>query len=419
MIDRRLVSAILVTLLSLAGCSPKSEAPPPAPKPSQPTTPSPAATPTSAAPPPQPAALDGPSWSAEELRYEFGTIWTGKMIIHPFTIKNTGTKTLTLSPPKAYCSCSKATSYPTTIEPGQTGQIQFSLNLTNKAGPVHEYLDSITNDPKRPTLRVEMTGIARTVCEIEVIDDLSFHDGSVPPEKFADIKNSRGDFGRIKPDQSLRRVIRLKNSSGVPINLELKPIMMASVSNESGQGRSVPPMFDAILNPVQEGEIYELTVIGKPPYPPGQNVTALQFSTGLPDYPTYSLGIYGFCPPRFELSPYKIVFNQQATNRRRLISMRNNGTTPFKVTSVECTDPAFKVTLLPTDPNDPTLTQVEVIMPTDPAYIPPTYGETVRIRTTDTERPQIDIMVLPHMTNPPTPRPADKPIQFTPGTMLQ
>ena len=115
--------------------------------------------------------------------------------------------------------------------------------------------------------------------------------------------------------------------------------------------------------------------------------------------------------------PTKIVANmKRATSKKRPITIKNHGTTPVKVTSVACSSPDYRVTLLPPDPAKPNETVIEVILPAGD-YTPPTYGEVVRIETTDAEKSQIDVMVLPSFA-PATPRPADKPLTFYPGKML-
>ncbi|MBX3395144.1 MAG: DUF1573 domain-containing protein [Phycisphaerae bacterium] len=393
--------------------SPTSAEPAPAnPQPAQPTTAQPANL-------PQPAAQSGPRASTPETHYDFGIVWTGRTIIHPFNIRNDGEQPLRLTKPHAYCSCSTADAYSEVINPGEVGQVQYRLNLLNKSGPVNEWLETQTNDPARPVLRFEMTGFARVICELKVTEDIRLLDGSIPVEKASEVENARGDFGRVTTNQNLRRIIRMTNASGVPLQLELQPIRAASVSGDGATAMSVQPMFDAVLNPVEEGEVYDLTVVGKPPFHFGYNTTSLQFKTGIADYPVYTVNVYAFCPPRLEISPTKIVFNQQASNRQRKITIRNNGNTPLKVTSVATTDPRIRVTLLAPDPTKPNELEVEVLIPNDPSYLPPTYGEIIRIETTDEERPVIDTYVLPDLRAPATDRPADKPLQFTPGTMLQ
>ncbi|HWL94808.1 MAG TPA: DUF1573 domain-containing protein, partial [Phycisphaerae bacterium] len=282
------------------------------------------------APPSTPAgntkAKPGPRWACDEQIHNFGEVWTGKLIIHSFSIRNDGDAPLTISKPKAYCSCSSADSYPSVIEPGKGGSLIYRLDMRNKAGPVHENLEMQTNDPAMPITKVEMIGFAKTVCELAVTEDQAASEGRMPPDRMAKLPTLRGDFDRITENETLRRVIRMTNSSGMPIALELLPTRMASVSDATGAARNVPPMFDATLTTVEPGEIYDLTVVGLPPFPEGRMGTAFNFKTGIPEYPTYLLNAHAYLPPRVEISPYRIVFNERAGATRRPITIRNNGT---------------------------------------------------------------------------------------------
>ncbi len=430
MLNRMYICCAIISALMISGCddtSATSNNSKPAPgKPTQasndvagqvkkPETPTPTPTPP---PPANAGPATGPRWEIAEEIYDFGRIWTGKTIIHPFTIKNVGTEPLLLTKPKAHCSCSSPDAYPEAIQPGQTGQIMYRLNLTNKAGDVLEWLDAQTNDPTRPLLRVQMKGFARTVCELEVIEDLAATEGRMPQDRMQRFALLRGDFDRVTENERLHRVIRMRNSSGVPIDLKMRPVTRASVQDTTGVTRIVPPMFDATFKEVTPGEIYELTVVGLPPYQSGYSGAAIEFDTGLPDYPVYTVNAHLYCPPRVEITPSKMVFNEMATARVRRITIRNNGQTPLEVTNVACTDPNFSVTLLPQTQGNSNVYEIEVIFPSEQTYLPPTYGEIIQIDTTDVEKKQIDIYILPHLYNPPTARPADKPIVFHPGKNL-
>lgn len=412
----------LTTVLSMlisSGCSPAPSGP------ATPTASAPAVQAPQTPPPkpaetrPNPSPASGPSWElVDEPTYNFGRIWTGKTILHPFRIKNVGTETLQLSKPKAHCSCSSPDTYPPSIAPGEVGQIMYRLNLTNKAGDVNEYLEAQTNDPAKPMLRVQMSGFARTVCQQIVTYDLTASEGRMPPERMEKFAELRGDFGRASLTEPLKRVIELRNTSGEKLSLQLPPIIRASVSDNTGKTRVAPPMFDVSVVEKTPGEVWEMTIVGKPPYNTFYNNMSIAFATGLPDYATYEAFAYVYCPPRVEIIPSKIVCNEIAQSRNRRITITNYGDKPFIVKSVACTDPRVALTLQPIDPMKPGVFLIDVILPGDPSYLPPTYGDIIRIETTDPEHAQVEIYILPHLSNPPTPRPADKPIEFHPGTML-
>ena len=121
-------------------------------------------------------------------------------------------------------------------------------------------------------------------------------------------------------------------------------------------------------------------------------------------------------PPRIEIIPHKIVADANSKEiKARTIRITNNEAPPFKVTSVAVSDPNFRVKVRP--PNLANLNEtitIDVVLP-DGDYRPPLWGEVVRIETSDSEKSLIEINVLPHLRRPPTPRPAELPLEFHPG----
>jgi rhodanese-related sulfurtransferase len=64
-----------------------------------------------------------PAPMPDDKTYEFGLIPIGTVINHTFILKNTGKKTLALSGVTASCDCTKVTSFPKRIAPGDQGEI--------------------------------------------------------------------------------------------------------------------------------------------------------------------------------------------------------------------------------------------------------------------------------------------------------
>ncbi len=366
---------------------PKKKAPPTAP---------PVRQDAPAKPKPQPAT--GPGWQCAPTVHDFGEVWAGKTVQHNFEFQNVGTAPLLIPKPKAHCSCSSAADWSKNVAPGQTGSIPFQLKTTNKFGPVQEYLEVETNDPKVPMVRLWMKGTVKTVCQCEVIEDAN----ASSPAKLKEIKKRRGYFGKIKTGDSLHRVVRMRNTTGEPLTLELMP------------PRGVGPQFTFDLRVVEPGEVFDVTIDGKPPFPTGRTGTTLMFKTNVRERPFYRLPVLATVPPRIEVIPHKIVADERSWQiKRRRIRIHNNGSTPIKVTGLAVSDPAYKVKLLDRDPKQPTQIQVEVLLP-DGDYRPPPYGEVVRVETNDAEKPVIELMVLPDLRKPATPRPADKPLTMHP-----
>lgn len=369
--------------------------------------------PKSPPPPPPPSSAAGPKWEIENVVYDFGAVWAGKEVRHPFEIRNVGDQTLNIDRPKARCSCSAAESYSRQVPPNGTGVIPFLLKTTNKVGPVNEWLTIGTNDPLRPEMKIWMRGIVKTVCTPEVIADESIAAGARGAPGIEVLKKRKAHFGNITSNQSLYRVIRLTNATDAPLSLELldAPRAILKVNSKS---EMIPNPFQASIEEVEPGQVFELTVTGKPPFQVGTTTMGINFKTNIPDQPYYAMAATAYVPARIEVRPYKIVTNLQANTKLRTIRIVNNGTTPFKITSFATSDPTYRLRRVPTKPSERNTDKFELMLPPG-NYIPPSYGEVVRFETTDAEKPIIDIPVLPDLRKPPTARPANLPIQWTPG----
>ena len=331
----------------------------------------------------------------------------------PRAILKVGDQTLNIGRPKARCSCSAAESYTRQVPPDGTGVIPFLLKTTNKAGPVNEWLTIGTNDPLRPEMKIWMRGVVKTVCTPEVIADESIAAGARGAPGIESLKKRKAHFGNITTNQGLYRVIRLTNATDVPLSLELldAPRAILKVNTKS---EMIPNPFQASIEEVVPGQVFELTITGRPPFQVGTTTMGINFKTNIPDYPYYAMAATAYVPARIEVRPYKIVTNLQASTKLRIIRIVNNGTTPFKITSFATSDPTYRLRRLPTKPSERNTDKFELMLPPG-NYIPPSYGEVVRFETTDAEMPIIEIPVLPDLRRPPTARPANLPIQWTPG----
>jgi hypothetical protein len=339
---------------------------------------------------------EGPKWECDDLRYDFGSVYAGAIVRHPFIFRNAGSQELKVLKIKPRCSCSAAETYTRSLEPGKTGSIPFRLNTFGKEGFVDEWLDVETNDPVRPTMTVRLNGEIKSVCSLEVVSD-----AGAPAE--ADLKRIakfRGAFGKIKPTDRLHRVLRMINKTPQPLSLTLQPIRPAGAP------------FSAELKEVQPGQEFELTIDGNPPFPGGSTIATVDFATNIPDQPFYSIRVSAYVPARIEVMPPKIVADANTyTIKKRRITITNNGASPFEVTKLAVSNPDFKLSMQPPDPANPNQTVIDVLLPPG-EYRPPPYSDVIRIETTDAEKPVIELHVLPTMKNPPTPRPADKPLVF-------
>lgn len=346
--------------------------------------------------------VTGPKWVLDEPLYDFGTAWAGVVVQNKFTVRNEGVGVLKIIEAKPHCSCSVADDYTREIAQGESGFITFTLQTAAKSGPVNESIVVRTNDPNNRFMTLEMKGVVKTVCRLEVIEDSVARVGT---NDFADIRMLGANFGRITSDQHVRRVIRMINTSGTPLELKLLGI------NQESQ------RFRAELKETKPKEEYELTVVGEPPFTEGYNSGTIMFQTNIQENPSFNVGAYAYVPPRVEVVPPKIIVDPKYPIQPiRALRITNNGQKHFEITSLSCSNPDFRITLMPLSSATPKTRDIEVRLPLG-QYRPPAYGDIIRVETTDTEKPVIDVYVLPQLRVEPTPRPKDLPLVFHPGRM--
>lgn len=351
---------------------------------------------------PSAGSKTGPRWELEHPSYDFGSVWAGVQVEYAFVVKNKGDAVLRILEAKPRCACSVAENYTREIQPGKEGYIPFILKTGAKNGRVAEWLDIKTNDPVNPYMKVELRGIVKRLVSMEVISDINAEPGS---QAFEEIKYQGANFGRIKADQRVQRVIRLRNTTGSPLHLEL-----LSVSPAGAQ-------FRAELRETVKDEEYELTVEGKPPFAVGSTQANVVLKTNRDDYDTHLIGIFTYVPPRVEVIPDRLVVDPRFPPQSiRSIRINNNGSKHFEITSISASNPDIELRLLPPNPTLPTTREVKVKLPLG-QYRPPPYGDMIRIETDDPEHPTIDLFVLPGIDAKPEPRPADVPLEFFPGRM--
>jgi len=351
---------------------------------------------------PQAAVTGGPRWVCEQPLIDFGAVWEGVTVKKDFNFQNTGDQLLKIEKPKAHCSCSSAPNYTKEVPPGGAGVIPFVLNTANKPyGPIEEYLNVETNDPKTPSVKIWLKGFIKNVVEPEVVYDATYQEevaaGRSPPP----VAKMKAAFGRIKGDRPLHRVIKLRNTSGQPLSLSIVP-------------PEPQPPFSAELVEKIPGEEYEVTVRATPPIPVGHASAPLAFQTNVAERPKYQLWISTYVPPRIEVTPPEkmLIDPDNYPQKEREIRIVNNGTTPVDVVGVSTSEPRFGITLKPRDPAQPNQQVIKVALPGGESYRPPKYGEVIEIATNDQEIPVIRITVVPFLT--PTLRPADKPLEMHP-----
>ena len=101
--------------------------------------------------------VKAPKIQFEQTVYDFGQTSQVSAVSGVFKFKNTGDALLKVEPPKPGCGCTVAELKPDTLQPGETGELAFTLHLGQVKAQFDKPIAVKSNDPQTPevTLRVK------------------------------------------------------------------------------------------------------------------------------------------------------------------------------------------------------------------------------------------------------------------------
>ena len=108
------------------------------------------------------ASAEGiPKIQFDQTVYDFGKISQVASVSGVFKFKNVGDGVLNLQPPKPSCGCTIAGLKPDILQPGQSGELSFTMNLGLSKAHIEKHISVPSNDPQNPdmslTIMVEYT----------------------------------------------------------------------------------------------------------------------------------------------------------------------------------------------------------------------------------------------------------------------
>jgi hypothetical protein len=82
--------------------------------------------------------------------YDFGKVSEGQQVSGKFIIENAGNAPLNLGQPITQCGCTVATIKQAVLEPGEKGELNFTLTLPNYRSSLQKQINVPSNDPAMP-----------------------------------------------------------------------------------------------------------------------------------------------------------------------------------------------------------------------------------------------------------------------------
>jgi hypothetical protein len=91
-----------------------------------------------------------PKIQFDSTTFDFGKTSQVEKVSGIFTFKNAGDAVLKVEQPKPSCGCTVASLKKDTLQPGETSELPFTLNLGHARGVVQKSITVISNDPTTP-----------------------------------------------------------------------------------------------------------------------------------------------------------------------------------------------------------------------------------------------------------------------------
>jgi hypothetical protein len=296
---------------------------------------------------PSDGSVHAPRIVCAEPTYDFGERDSTETVEHTFTIKNEGDLTLVLSRVRPSCGCTVANLSRDEVPPGEEAQLSTRLSLKGRSGRQRKNIRVESNDPETPNLMLYLEGSA--VNNIE-------------------IKPRHIYFGQLSQDAVATSVVEVTS---------LKPLEIKAAS-------STVDYFEVILDPLQDGGGYRVSVVTKPPLAQGSSQGEIRLERGQGEALTIPASVMVVGP--LAVAPSELVVKEgDDRSVTRYIIIRAGEVKEFAVTGVEVPDERISVTTTALGANGYRI-QLDQIPP-DPAL----NGKPVVIRTDTEKLPEIEI----------------------------
>ena len=213
------------------------------------------------------AGAEAPKAVFQETRFDFGRAMYGSVVEHDFWVKNEGSAALKIVK-ASMTSPLLVTRMPRELAPGGEGLIHFKLDTAVLSGPFKGQITVFLNDPDVPEA------------------DLTFEGVVIPPVEVSPL-----------PAFFVAGLRGKEMSASVEIiNHELQPLHIVKIEHPTDR-------FTTVLETLQPGQRYRLTLILKPDGPGGRKTEPITVATSSDAQPTLEITANTFLHERVYTFP--------------------------------------------------------------------------------------------------------------------
>lgn len=317
----------------------------------------------------------GPIIQVDSKVVDLGSVWAGDQLHATFRIKNVGGDTLQIKDIEEKCDCTVAGDYPKTLEPGEAGELPFTLDTAKLPRKFERKVIVVTNDPTVPKYELKLRGEVKPLFEIS------------PKSKQVRFVIPPGQFPKPK-------TFSISNAGPKPLELSIDP------SSDYAK-------FDFQLAETQPGQKFEVRVSPKPPFKPGSKVGSVKLKTNTSSIKTISLRAVSTVLDRLDVQPKVLAILSGSKKSKavvRPIRVKNYGKTPARVLEATVDDPDLEVQSIKEEKAGKSYV---VYLKIPPKYSPPAKGRTLTIKTDDAQKPTLSVPIRRIARRKPRVRPAE------------
>jgi len=248
--------------------------------------------------------VDGPVLVLRETTYDAESVTKGDVIVAEFVVRNGGTADLKILSVKPACGCTTE-EFDSVIPPGDTGRIVLRVATGRLgAGPLTKSAGVVTNDPKRPKLRLVVEAEVTTLIDVLPSDTVS-----------------------------LRRYVGQKKSQTLLIQAKTeKPLAISDieVSHDAVRHRLTA------RNPTPDGlaRAWDLEVWLDEETPPGNVNASVKLLTTSPRAPVVPIKVRGTVLGQLEASPQSVYFRVDAeSTAQQVLTVTHRNAAEFQLMS--------------------------------------------------------------------------------------
>ena len=178
-----------------------------------------------------PLEAAAPAIQFEQLVYDFGKVTGFQVATGAFKFKNIGDAVLKLNQPTTSCGCAVAALKDDELNPGDTGEVNFTLDLGYTKSLLERQITVASNDPKTPQAVLTVKADYTPLYEVDPLSTaVDVARGTTGTNFFITIERTDGKSIRLNQVHSSKPWIKLAlerspnaNASTARINVEVKP----------------------------------------------------------------------------------------------------------------------------------------------------------------------------------------------------